>query len=135
MRAAGSRERPRRPAPTQAASEKSSLPFLAAALGGDFDALLALLDPAVVLRADRAAVQMGASKEVRGAAAVAGTFSGRERGAQPALINGAAGAVRAPGGRPRVVFTFTIARGRIAAIELVADPERLRNLDLAIPGR
>jgi Sigma-70, region 4 len=109
--------------------------FLAAARGGEFDALLALLDPAVVLRADRAAVQMGASKEVRGAAAVAGTFSGRERGAQPALINGAAGAVWAPGGRPRVVFTFTITRGRITAIELVADPERLRRLDLAIPGR
>src|SRR5438034_99360 len=79
--------------------------FLAAARGGDFDALLALLDPDVVLRADHAAVQLGASSEVRGAPAVAGTFSGRARVAQPALVNGAAGAVWASGGQPRVAFT------------------------------
>jgi RNA polymerase sigma-70 factor, ECF subfamily len=103
--------------------------FLAASRSGDFDALLAVLDPDVVLRADGAAVQAGASKEVRGAAAVAKTFSGR---AQPALVNGAAGAVWAPGGRPRVVFGFTITRGKIVAIDLVADPERLRRLDLAV---
>ncbi len=106
--------------------------FLAASRGGDFDALLAVLDPNVVLRADREAVQMGASGEVRGAAAVARTFSGRARVAQPALVNGAAGAVWAQGGRPRVVFEFTITGGRIVAIHLVADPERLRQLDLAI---
>src|SRR5437660_9139515 len=82
--------------------------FLAAARGGDFDALVAVLDPDVVLRADRAAVQAGASREVRGAVAVADTFSGRARFAQPALVNGAAGAVWAPRGRPRVVFGFTI---------------------------
>ncbi len=68
----------------------------------------------------------------RGAAAVADTFSSRARAAQPAFINGAAGAVWAPGGQPRVVFTFTITRGTITAIELFADPERLRDLDLAI---
>ena len=106
--------------------------FLAASRGGDFDALLAVLDPDVVLRADREAVQMGASGEVRGAAAVARTFSGRARVAQPALVNGAAGAVWAQGGRPRVVFEFTITGGRIVEIHLVADPERLRQLDLAI---
>ena len=106
--------------------------FLAASRGGDFDALLAVLDPDVVLRADREAVQMGASGEVRGAAAVARTFSGRARVAQPALVNGTAGAVWAQGGRPRVVFEFTITGGRIVAIHLVADPERLRQLDLAI---
>src|SRR5438309_7905790 len=84
--------------------------FLAAARGGDFHALLALLDPEIVLRADPAAVQAGASAEVRGAAAVAATFAGRARAAQLALINGAAGAVWAPGGRPRVVLGFTITR-------------------------
>jgi RNA polymerase sigma factor (sigma-70 family) len=106
--------------------------FLAASRGGDFNALLALLDPDVVLRADRAAVQMGSSSEVRGAAAVANTFSGRARVAQPALVNGAVGAVWASGGRPRVVFSFTITRGKIVAIDLLADPARLRQLDLAI---
>jgi RNA polymerase sigma-70 factor (ECF subfamily) len=106
--------------------------FLAASRGGDFDALLALLDPDVVLRADRAARQMGASTEVRGAASVADSFTGRLRGAQPALINGVGGAVWAPGGQLRVVFTFTITRGRIAAIELVGDPEWLRQVDVAI---
>jgi RNA polymerase sigma factor (sigma-70 family) len=106
--------------------------FLAAAREGDFDALLAVLDPDVVLRADRAAVRAGASGELRGAAAVADTFKGRARFAQPALVNGAAGLVWAPGGRPRVVFGFTIARGKIVAIDLVADPERLRRLDLVV---
>jgi RNA polymerase sigma-70 factor, ECF subfamily len=106
--------------------------FLAASRGGDFDALLAVLDPDVVLRADPAAVQAGASAEVRGAAAVAGTFSGRARAAQPALVDGAVGAVWAPGGRPRMVFGFTITRGKIVAIDILADPERLGQLDLAV---
>jgi RNA polymerase sigma-70 factor (ECF subfamily) len=83
-----------------------------------------VLDPDIVLRAGRAAVDAGASREVRGAAAVAGTFSGRARFAQPALVNGAVGAVWAPGGRPRVAFGFTITRGKILAIDLVADPVR-----------
>ena len=75
--------------------------FLAAARGGDFDALLAVLDPDVVLRADRAAVPPGASREVRGAAAVAkqGGHVGGARAAQPALVNGAVGVVVAPRGR------------------------------------
>ena len=106
--------------------------FLAAARGGDFDALLAMLDPDVVLRADLAAVQLGASKEVRGAAAVASTFSGHARAAQPALINGAVGAVWAPGGRPRVVVGFTIRGGKIVTIDLLADPAHLGQLDLAV---
>jgi RNA polymerase sigma-70 factor (ECF subfamily) len=91
-----------------------------------------VLDPDVMLRADRAAVQLGASEEVRGAAAVAGTFSGRAQAAQLALVNGEAGLVWAPGGQPRVVFGFTIAHGKIIAINLIADPERLRRLDLRI---
>jgi len=108
--------------------------FLAASRGGDFEALLAVLDPDVMLRADRAAVRMGASREVRGAAAVANTFAGRARFAQPALVNGAAGLVWARRGRPAVVFRFAITRGKIVEIELVADPERLRQLDLAVLG-
>src|SRR2546427_664770 len=106
--------------------------FLAASRGGDFAALLALLDPDVVLRADPEAIRVGAAEEVRGATAVAKTFAGRARFAQPALVNGAAGLVWAPGGRPRVVFAVRIARGKIVEIDLVADPERLRELDLAI---
>src|SRR5437016_3773555 len=106
--------------------------FLAASRGGDFDALLAVLDPDVVLRSDSAAVHSGASREVHGASAVAKQFSGRAREAQPALVNGAVGLVWAPGGRPHVVFGFTITRGKIIAIDLVADPERLRQLDVAV---
>jgi hypothetical protein len=87
-----------------------------------------------VLRADRAAVQAGASREVCGAPDVAKQFSGRARSAQPALVEGAAGAAWAPGGQPRVVFGYTITRGKIVAIDLVADPERLRQLDVAVLG-
>jgi RNA polymerase sigma-70 factor (ECF subfamily) len=106
--------------------------FLAAARGGDFQALLAMLDPDVVLRSDQAAVQVGASGELHGAAAVADTFAGRARAARPALIDGAAGLVWAPGGVPRVVFGFTITDGRIVAIDVVADPERLSRLQVAV---
>jgi RNA polymerase sigma factor (sigma-70 family) len=106
--------------------------FLAASRNGDFEALLAVLDPDVVLRADRAGVQMGASREVRSAAAVAETFSNRARAARPALVNGTVGLVWASRGQPRVVFGLTIADGKITAIDLVADPERLRQLDVAV---
>jgi RNA polymerase sigma factor (sigma-70 family) len=102
--------------------------FLAASHSGDFDALLAVLDPDVVLRADQAAMQMGASDEVCGAQAVARQFSGRARAAQLALVNGAIGLVWAPGGQPRVVFGFTITQGKIVAIDQLADPESLRML-------
>jgi RNA polymerase sigma factor (sigma-70 family) len=105
--------------------------FLAASREGDFEALLGLLDPQVVARADAAAVAAGAEAEVRGARAVAGTFVGRARFARPALVEGAVGAVWAPGGRPRVVFAFTVSDGRVAEIRLLADPERLAELDLA----
>ena len=108
--------------------------FLAASREGNFEALVALLHPDVVLRADQAAVRAGADEEVRGAAAVAGNFSGRAVRARPALVDGAAGAVWAPGGRPRVVFGFTIADGRIMAIDLLADPERLAAMRLTVLG-
>ena len=108
--------------------------FLAASRGGDFGALVALLDPEVVLRADAAAVRSGAPGEVHGAAEVAGTFSGRARAARPALVNGSAGLVWAQRGEPRMVFGFTIGGGKIAAIDLLADPERIRRLDLVVLG-
>ena len=106
--------------------------FLAASRGGDFESLLAMLDPDVVLRADDAAVLVGAAKEVHGAAAVADTFSGRAKAARPALVDGLAGAVWSSRGEPRVVFGFTIEEGKIVQIELLADPERLGRLDLAM---
>ena len=106
--------------------------FLSASRNGDFEALLSLLDPEVVLRADAETVRVGAAKEVRGSVAVADTFKGRARVALPALVDGAAGAVWAPGGKPRVVFGFTIANGKIVAIDLLADPVRIAELDLVI---
>jgi RNA polymerase sigma-70 factor, ECF subfamily len=112
--------------------------FFAAAREGDFAALVAVLDPGVVLRADRGAVPLGASRVVRGAAAVAdqtltaGGFSRLARFAQPALVNGAAGVVVAAGGRLVAVVGFTVRGGRIVEIDVLADPARLRRLDLAV---
>jgi RNA polymerase sigma factor (sigma-70 family) len=109
--------------------------FLAASRGGDFDALLAVLDPDVVLRADRSAVPAGAAREVRGARAVgqgALAYSARSRFARLALVNGTAGIVVAPRGRLLVVLAFTVADDRIVAIDVIADAERLRQLDLAV---
>jgi RNA polymerase sigma-70 factor (ECF subfamily) len=106
--------------------------FLSASRGGDFEALVALLDPDVVLRSDGAAVAVGSAQEVRGARAVAETFVGRARTAQPALLDGAAGAVWAPGGQVRVAFAFTIVEGKITGIEILADQERLRQMDVEL---
>lgn len=100
--------------------------FLAASRNGDFDALVALLDPDVALQADSAAVRMGSPEEVRGATAVAGTFSGRALGAQAALIDGAVGVVWAVGGRPKVAWDFTITRGKIVHIDMLAAPDSLK---------
>ena len=114
--AAGCRARPRFPTPIATRQREVVDAFLAASRGGDFEALLAVLDPDVVLRADPVAVRRarrardrGApalAPEVHGAAAVAETFSGRARAARPALINGIAGLVWAPGGQPRAVFAL-----------------------------
>jgi RNA polymerase sigma factor (sigma-70 family) len=106
--------------------------FLAASRGGHFDALLALLDPAVLLQADAAAVRMGSPAEVRGAMAVAGTFSGRALAARPALIDGVVGVVWAVGGRPKVVWDLTIRDGRIVHIDMLAAPDSLDDLDVTI---
>jgi RNA polymerase sigma-70 factor, ECF subfamily len=108
--------------------------FLTASREGDFDALLAVLDPDVVLRADRA-VPPDAATEVRGARAVAArarTFSRLAEFAQPALVNGAAGLVVTRHGRPFSVMGFTVKSGKIVEIDILADPVRLAQLDLAI---
>jgi RNA polymerase sigma factor (sigma-70 family) len=105
--------------------------FLAAARHGDFEALLALLDPEVVLRADEGAVAMGAPREARGRERV-GSFARRARGATPALLDGAAAAVWVQEGELRVVYRFTTSAGGITAIELVADPDRIEALDLIV---
>jgi RNA polymerase sigma-70 factor (ECF subfamily) len=106
--------------------------FLAASRNGDFDALLALLDPEIVLDADAAAVRMGSPAEVRGAAAVAGTFSGRALGAQPALIDGAVGVAWAVEGRTRVAWDFTISDGKVVHIDMLAAVDSLDALDLTL---
>jgi RNA polymerase sigma-70 factor (ECF subfamily) len=106
--------------------------FLSASRNGDFGALLALLDPDVVLSADADAVRVGATDLVRGSGAVAETFSGRARTAQLALINGQPGAVWAAGGKPRVVFSFTVDDDKITGIELIANSTTLDELDLIL---
>lgn len=111
--------------------------FLAASRGGDFEALVAVLDPDVVLRADTGAGLAGPSRLVRGARAVAEqalTFSRFAAFARPALVNGSPGLVTAPGGQPFSVLGFTVARDLIVEINLLADPERLSGLDLTILG-
>jgi len=104
--------------------------FLAASREGDFDALLTMLDPDIVLRADTAAAQMGADAEAIGPRAVAGIFSGRAKALRPALIDGAPGAVWTYRGETRVVFAFTFTGGTITAIEQIADPERIARFEV-----
>ena len=105
--------------------------FLAAARGGDFDGLLALLDPEVVLRADPTAVAIGTQPETHGSVAVA-QFSRYARGATRALLDGDAALAWMTGEQLRVVYRFTTSDERITAIELIADPQRLSELDLVI---
>jgi RNA polymerase sigma-70 factor (ECF subfamily) len=107
--------------------------FLAASREGDFEALLAALDPDVVVRADASVLAMGGGEaEVRGARAVAESFLGRAKAARPALVNGVPGLVWSVGGAPKVVFDFTIADGKVMAIDLIADPETIAQLDIAL---
>jgi RNA polymerase sigma factor (sigma-70 family) len=111
--------------------------FMAAARDGDFGALVAVLDPDVVVRADAGAVPVGASRVVRGAEAVArAALSYADAGqlVQPALINGVAGAVTIRRGRAVSVGAFTVRGGKIVAIDILADPARLRGLDLTVLG-
>jgi RNA polymerase sigma-70 factor (ECF subfamily) len=109
--------------------------FLAAPRDGDFGALLAVLDPEVVLRADLGPLPAGRSVEVRGSEAVAGqalTFSRLGLLTRPALINAAAGVVSNRDREPFSVGGFTVRGGKIVAIDIPSDPERLGRLDLAI---
>jgi RNA polymerase sigma factor (sigma-70 family) len=109
--------------------------FLAAARGGDFDALVAVLDPDVVLRSDLSAAHAVGSREVRGSPAVARTAAkGRARAARPALVNGTVGVVVAPRGRLLMVLAFTIRGQNIVEIDAIADPARLSRLDVVLLG-
>jgi RNA polymerase sigma factor (sigma-70 family) len=106
--------------------------FLSASREGNFDALLAMLDPDAAFQADAAAVRLGGAPELRGAPAVARSFVGRAQAARSALVDGAVGVVVAPRGRLLLVLRVTFGNGRIVGIDAVADPERLRDLDLAV---
>jgi RNA polymerase sigma-70 factor, ECF subfamily len=109
--------------------------FLDAARSGDLTAVLEVLDPDVVRRVDSAALAPGASAELRGARAVAeGTvaLAARSRLAELALVNGEVGVVLAPHGRLLLAITFTIAGDKIAAYDVIAEPDRLRELTLAV---
>jgi RNA polymerase sigma-70 factor (ECF subfamily) len=108
--------------------------FFSASRDGDFDALLAVLDPEVELRIDGGVLREEASVVLRGAKAVAGytaTYSNLYPFVHPALVNGAAGAVVAPHGRVFSVMAFTVMNGRIAQIDALLDPERLARLGLS----
>jgi RNA polymerase sigma factor (sigma-70 family) len=108
--------------------------FFAAAHEGDFAALVAVLDPEVVLHAGGSALPRGASRLVHGAEAVAGQammFAGRGGSPRPAVVNGTAGVVVVRGGRAVSVMGFTVKDGRIVAIDALADPKRLREMDLS----
>jgi RNA polymerase sigma-70 factor (ECF subfamily) len=107
--------------------------FLAASREGRFDELVTLLDPYVVLRADATAVRMGGMGEVRGSSPVADFFNGRAQGALPAFVDGAPGAVVVRDGRIGLALSF-IVTDRIIGIEVVADPDQLAALDLAVDG-
>ena len=116
--------------------------FLAASRRGDFEALVTLLDPDAVLRADRAAVKAATANrekgapllapEVRGGRAVANALAGRAQGAQLALIDGSPGAVWAPGGRPRAIFAFRVVGNTVAEIDIVTDPSVVAALPVQV---
>jgi RNA polymerase sigma-70 factor (ECF subfamily) len=116
--------------------------FMTASRDGDLDAVLALLDPDVVLRADSAAVKAAAAREargaphlvpeLRGAGDVARVLLGRARAVRPALIDGTPGAAWAPGGRPGALFTFKIEQARIVEVEIIIDPKSIARLDVLL---
>ena len=111
--------------------------FFAASRDGDFDALVAVLDPDVELRVDGGVLREEASLVLRGAEAVAGhtaTYSKLYPFVRPALVNGAAGAVVAPHGRLFSVMAFTVTNGKITQIDALVDPDRLARLGLTFPG-
>jgi len=123
-----------RPDPDLARQRRVVDAFLAASRAGDFDALVAVLDPDVVFRIDAGGLPPRARPPLVGAQVVARQLL--ERGsrfasfARPAIVNGAAGVIVAPGGKPFAVVGFTVARSRIVEIDLIADPRKLRGLKL-----
>ena len=109
--------------------------FLAALRAGDFERLLAVLDPDVVVHIDEAAARSGAPREVRGDANWAKQAIAFARGAEfvePALVDGAVGLILAPRGRLSRVLRFSLLGGKIVRIDIVGDPERLRELEVAV---
>jgi RNA polymerase sigma factor (sigma-70 family) len=128
------------PSPERAADLKrqreAANAFLAAARGGDFEALLAVLDADVELSADGATVPSGHAARLHGAEHVARGASlaaGRAADSQLALVNGSVGVVFAPAGRLQVVLAFTVGpAGTITAIDVIGDPDRLSGLELAV---
>ncbi|PZG20567.1 RNA polymerase subunit sigma-70 [Spongiactinospora gelatinilytica] len=123
------------PDPDPVAQRRVVDAFLAASRGGDFEALLSILDPGVVLRLDGGAALPGGLQVVRGRSAVAGRATTFGRAARatvstPALVNGVAGLVNAIDGEIVSVMSFTVVDGRIAAIDILSDRDRLAGLDL-----
>jgi RNA polymerase sigma-70 factor (ECF subfamily) len=106
--------------------------FLAASRDGDFEGLLAVLDPNVVFRADQAAQRLGSLAEIRGAAAVAETFKGRAQAAKPAFVDGALGVAVIFGGKLRIALRLTFSGDRISAVEAVADAGRIAGFDVEV---
>jgi RNA polymerase sigma-70 factor, ECF subfamily len=109
--------------------------FLAASKNGDFEGLLAVLDPDVVFRADAAAVRLGSLAEIRGAAAVAGTFRGRAQAARPALADGTMAVAVILGGQLRIVLRLAFAGERISGVEAIADAGRIGGMDVEVLER
>lgn len=122
------------PAPDAELSHKRRIvdAFLKASREGDFEGLLAVLDPDVAFHADAAAQRLGSLPEIRGAQAVAETFKGRAQAAKTALVDGEVGVAVILGGALRIALRVSIAGDRIAAIEAVADAARLAELDLEV---
>jgi RNA polymerase sigma factor (sigma-70 family) len=116
--------------------------FMAASRDGNLEAVLAVLDPDVVLRVDPVAVKAAAAneakgaprlvREVRGAADVARVFLGSAQAARPALVDGTPGAAWAPGGRPRAIWAFKVEQGRIVEVQFIADPKKIARLDVLL---
>ncbi len=106
--------------------------FLAASRRGDFGALVRMLDPDATLRVDRMALEGGGARPVTGAAAVAEQLYPRVKTLRLARINGRIGAAWAFDGRPRVVFDFTIAQGRISEVGIIANPDRIDQLGVEL---
>jgi len=131
-------KRSERPRPRLARQREVAQAFMAAARGGDLAALIEVLDPDVVLRADAAASPSGRPVTIRGAAAVAGgarASAARGRFTRVALVNGTPGLVMAPRGRLVLALAFTYSGDKISQIDVIADADRLEALDLALLDR